>query len=215
MKKCWIFVALLSSVSAYADQFLCATNMQYVYTGDTIDSVIAACGQPNDRIEQSSSNAAAGNLIWYYQMGGNSALTNAVGGNNSGLTVSAGQLVPPGAAVAINKSHLTITSTTQAPVNFGVVFNNGQVASIQQRGNNNASQEMQSFNCASGTIQVGSSMSDVSAACGLPIIQKNMSQQPAASVPTQPVTLLVYKPQEYLPAQTLVFKNGLLAGQKQ
>jgi len=53
----------------------------------------------------------------------------------------------------------------------------------------------------------------------LPVLQKTMAQSQAGNSAasaggTSPTTLLVYKAQSYLPTQTFVFQNGLLAGQK-
>jgi len=233
MKKQWILMACLISSNSFADQFLCATNMQYVYTGDTVNSVIATCGQPDSVQTEVPASAqqkgAGGNLVWYYQTafslgtmpGAPSMLrspTGTVGGN-------------PAAAVAA-------AAAASSPVNLAVIFTNGQVSSIQQRSSlvegsaPNAGadgQEIGAYKCQNGSIQVGAGMNDVANACGLPIFQRAMGQAPARSTAADnspaattasstdsdsPVTLLTYKPQDYLPAQVLMFKDGLLVGQK-
>ncbi len=213
MKKTGMLLLLLISSTGFADQFLCSTNMQYVYTGDTLDSVIAACGQPTEtRLEQAPSSSNNANLIWYYQL----ANTNNMGTSNNGFTASAGQLLPPSPAVSLNSSGLSLTTGTNTPVDLALLFNNGKVSSIQQS-LNNTTQNTNSLSCANGNVQIGSSMSDVSAACGLPVFQKALNAAPTqntSSAESSAATLLIYRPQSYLPPQIFVFKNGLLVGVK-
>ena len=214
MNKHWLLAIGIFSSSIYAEQYLCPTNMQYVYTGDTISGVISTCGKPDQQVDEKSKDSQGSNIVWYYQMG----TSNNMGVNKNGFSFSADQLNPTGNGITLNNNGLTVSTGAMAPLNLGVIFNNGTVSTIQQRQNDNSGQEMQSYNCANRSIQVGSSMSQVSAACGLPVMQKANTQPQTSADNTQAVeegtTLLVYKPQSYLPAQTFVFVGGLLVSQR-
>ncbi len=225
MSKHGTLLLLLFSSSIFADQYLCSTNMQYVYTGDTQQSVITACGKPDQIINQNAQNpvaAAGGTIVWFYQ----TAASNQAGVSNNGFSAAAGVIAGAAPTVNIGPRQVNISTNRPPPVNLAIAFMNGQVSGIQQMtspstlglGARNAGQPLSSYTCPNGVVQMGSSMNDVASACGLPVFQKNMLQktpmpQQNAAV-TGAATLLIYKPQSYLPPQTFVFQNGLLIGQK-
>lgn len=220
MNKSWMFLLLLMSSASFADQFMCSTNMQYVSTGDTVQNVIDACGQPTQVVTQAGSAAGGGgNLIWLYQTGG----ANQAGVSKNGFTASAGQLasaagVGTGPELRVTSNQLTIRANNNPPpVDLGIVFTNGQVSSIQQQSsavNTGGGQSINSYTCPNGPVTIGASMSDVSTACGLPVFQKTMAQGPQQKAAQPASTLLIYQAQSYLPAQTFVFQGGILVGQR-
>src|SRR3989344_9579447 len=86
---------------AFADQYLCPGNMNYVATGDTLESVIAACGEPLQKIihqPSSGSNSYSQNpsLIWYYSLSPQQTVASV---SNNGITMS-----PQGLAMANAKN---------------------------------------------------------------------------------------------------------------
>ena len=217
MNKHWTLLILLLSSNSFATQYMCAGNMEYVGTGDPIETVIATCGQPTQVINQTPQNPSNGgngsSVSWYYPASVNNNLPAAVG------AVVAGTASP---SINLTTHQLTVQPNAATPTNLGITFVNGQVSNIEQAhsaselgmGARNA--PSMSYNCPGGEIKVGSSMSDVTTACGLPVFQRNLGsaapqQNNDAGVAT---TLLVYKPQSYLPAQTFIFQNGLLVAQK-
>src|SRR3989344_1612846 len=212
MKRMLFF--LLFPGMASAAQYLCPGSMQYVADGDTISSVIQACGQPASRVDSAVSPPGQASVVWYYSVSSQQSMArlNSQGLSTSpqGLTAANLGAVAGGRLPAVVVSDRGVAGNTPGPnsVNVGVAFSNGNVASIQQRGSNS---NQSSFQCAGGQIAVGSSMTQVTQACGLPAFQRNLaapsSSQTTDTTPTQ-MTQLTYQPNDYMPAVVFIFQNG-------
>lgn len=220
LKRTSLIVLLSSCFSvANAQQIMCPGGTHFISIGDSINDVIAQCGQPQARKKIAAKHSQT-KVAWYYELSQQAA---GIRLGKDGIKASAGsvvnnrnnQLNGSGSQLAINSKttqtrinsngSVSITTLPQSTVRWRILFVGNKASEITQA---NPSSKYRRMICPHGNVDVGASMSTVSNLCGLPVFQQRLG---GAATKAQPAhEQLTFQAHSYLPAHTLTFVKGKL-----
>ncbi len=177
--------SLFASASALAGSLYCPQNAGYITTGMTQDQVLAACGPP---LAKQQSNAAVTEKIPVKQL--------------LYTSINTGSFYP-----GLNSAYYNQWSLPSGSTGLGIEVDvvNDKVSAVNINGTATNAMSV----CGGSSIQIGSSVNQVYAACGTPTMINNSFINQAIPNNSKP-EVWIYQVNQYQSPISLTFINGKL-----
>ncbi len=190
----YLVALLLSFTATSAFAIFCPSNFSVINYGDSLSSVMQACGAPASQTSYVKPDVVSQLWTFYVPLGSGSRATGAMK-----VVINEGSVV-----------NITIPTLQHVCDNLnmpgnppGTKYNEANCPTIE------IPKSVTSTTRCGGLISLGDASSRVQAVCGNPVVS---NVQPDASHPTTRVIEYYYN--NAAPPNTLIFENGVLTGRR-